>query len=256
MQIVELLKGDNKKATIANVQNFFLDEDKYPTIRRRSGDWGIKSPQNDITGIRGSRRGNGSEKSMIEYAEYTLAKRAVDYAIAGCSSSYRHPSQQIIKYRYIQGLSLSVIKERINKFGNSTYYRADDYACLEFADCLEAVCERLNVDSDIIPDLRAKNRKKTGWKEDKNGNTTGDITLYYVIVAKLVNKTLYAPFKYVPKQAWNCYACFQRLTILATGSLLLNVGSVESGKQADAMVADDHNPRREAAYGNSNIPSK
>lgn len=173
MQIVELLKGDNKKATIANVQNFFLDEDKYPTIRRRSGDWGIKSPQNDITGIRGSRRGNGSEKSMIEYAEYTLAKRAVDYAIAGCSSSYRHPSQQIIKYRYIQGLSLSVIKERINKFGNSTYYRADDYACLEFADCLEAVCERLNVDSDIIPDLRAKNRKKTGQKGDEKRMKTG-----------------------------------------------------------------------------------
>ncbi len=31
---------------------------------------------------------------------------------------------------------------------------------------------------------------------------------------------------------------------------------VESGNQADAMVADDHNPRREVAYGNSNIPSK
>lgn len=31
---------------------------------------------------------------------------------------------------------------------------------------------------------------------------------------------------------------------------------MESGNQADAMVADDHNPRREAAYGNSNIPSK
>ena len=31
---------------------------------------------------------------------------------------------------------------------------------------------------------------------------------------------------------------------------------VESGNQADAMVADDHNPHREAAYGNSNIPSK
>ena len=38
--------------------------------------------------------------------------------------------------------------------------------------------------------------------------------------------------------------------------LLLSVGSVESGSQADAMVADDHNPRREVAYGNSNIPSK
>ncbi len=31
---------------------------------------------------------------------------------------------------------------------------------------------------------------------------------------------------------------------------------VESGNQADEMVADDHNPRREVAYGNSNIPSK
>ena len=52
-------------------------------------------------------------------------------------------------------------------------YRADDYACLEFADCLEAVCERLNVDSDIIPDLRAKNRKKTGQKGDEKRIKTG-----------------------------------------------------------------------------------
>ena len=36
--------------------------------------------------------------------------------------------------------------------------------------------------------------------------------------------------------------------------LLLNVGSVESGNQADAMVADDHNPRREAIYGNDDRP--
>lgn len=27
------------------------------------------------------------------------------------------------------------------------------------------------------------------------------------------------------------------------GALLLSVGSVESGNQADVMVADDHNPR-------------
>ena len=31
---------------------------------------------------------------------------------------------------------------------------------------------------------------------------------------------------------------------------------VESGNQTDVMVVDDHNPRREVAYGNSNIPSK
>ena len=29
---------------------------------------------------------------------------------------------------------------------------------------------------------------------------------------------------------------------------------VESGNQADAMVADDHNPRRKIDYGNLNLP--
>ena len=38
--------------------------------------------------------------------------------------------------------------------------------------------------------------------------------------------------------------------------LLLSVGKCGIRNQADAMVADDHNPRREAAHGNSNIPSK
>lgn len=156
---MELLEENNRKATIARVQDFFLNEDEYPTIRRRSGDWGLKSPQNDITGVRGSRRGNASEKSMIEYAEYMQAKRAVDNAIAGCSCSNRHPSQQIIKLRYIQGLELGTIKERINKYGNSTYKRADDYACLEFADCLEAIAERFNVDPNILPDLHVKKRE-------------------------------------------------------------------------------------------------
>ena len=31
---------------------------------------------------------------------------------------------------------------------------------------------------------------------------------------------------------------------------------VESGNQADAMVADDHNPRRESTYGNGRLLSK
>ena len=36
--------------------------------------------------------------------------------------------------------------------------------------------------------------------------------------------------------------------------LLLNVGSVESGNQADAMVADDHSSHRKIDYGNLNLP--
>ena len=34
-------------------------------------------------------------------------------------------------------------------------------------------------------------------------------------------------FQIVPEQAFNCFVCFQRLTILTMGSLLLSVGKCE-----------------------------
>lgn len=49
--------------------------------------------------------------------------------------------------------------------------------------------------------------------------------------------------------------CSVRILTIRTATWLVK-SCVESGNQADAMVADDHNPRREVAYGNSNIPSK
>lgn len=153
---VELLERYDRKATIRRVQQFFLNDRQYPTIRCRSGDWGIRSPQNDATRIHGSRKSNASENSMIEYSEYEQAKQAVDYAIAGCSRSYRHPSQQILKLRYLDGLGLAAIKDRIGKYGNSSYQRADDFACLEFADCIEAAVQRFHVDPHIIPNLHKK----------------------------------------------------------------------------------------------------
>ena len=57
----------------------------------------------------------------------------------------------------------------------------------------------------------------------------------------------------MPEQAFNC---LRRYVYSHVYRNLVLLDCVESGKQADAMVADDHNPRREAAYGNSNIPSK
>ena len=86
----------DKKATIKKVREFFSEDEYYPTIKRRAGEYGLKSPQMDITGIRGSRFGNSTEKMMVMFAEYAKAKRTVDDAIAGC----RQMSQVILKKRY------------------------------------------------------------------------------------------------------------------------------------------------------------
>ena len=139
----------DKEATIQRVHDFFYKDKYYPTIKRRSGSYGLKSPAMDATGVRGSRFGNSSENMMIMFAEYAKAKRAVDDAIAGC----RQVSQIIIQKRYIEGLEIYNIRPLINRYGHETYDNADKYACLEFADCLERKAWESDVDSEIIPNL-------------------------------------------------------------------------------------------------------
>lgn len=139
----------DKKATIAKVREFFSEDKYYPTIKRRSGEYGLKSPVMDTTGIRGSRFGNSSEKMMIMFAEYAKAKRTIDDAITGC----RMMSQIIIKKRYIEHLEIYNIRPLINRYGHETYDNADKHACLEFADCLERKAWENDVDNEIIPNL-------------------------------------------------------------------------------------------------------
>lgn len=139
----------DKKATIKKVREFFSENEYYPTIKRRAGEYGLKSPQMDITGIRGSRFGNSTEKMMVMFAEYAKAKRTVDDAIAGC----RQMSQVILKKRYIDGWGIYDVRPLVNRYGHETYTNADKYACLEFADCLERKAWENNVDSEIIPNL-------------------------------------------------------------------------------------------------------
>lgn len=139
----------DKEATIAKVREFFSEDKYYPTIKRRSGEYGLKSPQMDVTGIRGSRFGNSTEKMMIMFNEYAKAKQTVDDAIVGC----RLVSQIIIQKRYIDRLEIYRIRPLINRYGHETYTNADKYACLEFADCLARKAWENNVDSEIIPNL-------------------------------------------------------------------------------------------------------
>lgn len=160
----------DKEATITKVRQFFNHADQYPQIRRRAWFAGIKSPQVDVTGIHGSRKSNASEDMMIDYAMYAQAKRAVDIAIAGCSNTGMFPSQQILRYRYIEQLDIQEVKMHLgSKFGHDTYKRADDYACYEFADVMDGVSLAMCIDNELIP----KFITKTGTKQETIGNKSG-----------------------------------------------------------------------------------
>lgn len=144
-----LIPEIDKTETIQNVRDFFNEDKYYPTIKRRAGQYGVKSPQMDITGIRGSRFGNSTEKMMVMFNEYSQANRAVEEAIKGCCLV----SQIIIQKRYINHWKIYRVRPLINRYGHETYDNADKKACVELADCLERKAWEHNVDKQIIPDL-------------------------------------------------------------------------------------------------------
>ncbi|QZN93802.1 hypothetical protein KZE55_04560 [Limosilactobacillus panis] len=144
-----LIPEIDKTETIQNVRDFFNEDKYYPTIKRRSGEYGLKSPQMDVTGVHGSRFGNSSENMMMMFTEYSQANRAVEEAIEGCCLV----SQIIIRKRYIERLEIYRIRPLINRYGHETYDNADKKACLELADCIERKAWELNVDKQIIPNL-------------------------------------------------------------------------------------------------------
>lgn len=163
-----LVPDIDKLATISKVRLFFWDDRYYQTIKRKAWCTGIKSTSIDATGIHGSRKGNSSEDMMIDYSEYAQAKRAIDYAILGCSNTKMFPSQQILQFRYIEQNDVSEVKERLReKYGHDTYPRADRQACYEFAECLDGVTKKLHVDRKIIPEMLVK---KTGSERELNRN--------------------------------------------------------------------------------------
>lgn len=144
-----LIPEIDKTETIQNVRDFFNEDKYYPTIKRRSGEYGLKSPQMDVTGVHGSRFGNSSENMMMMFTEYSQANRAVEEAIKGCCLV----SQIIIRKRYIERLEIYRIRPLINRYGHETYDNADKKACLELADCIERKAWELSVDKQIIPNL-------------------------------------------------------------------------------------------------------
>ena len=155
---MRLLPEYDKQATIKNVRSFFYDDDKYERICRRAGDWGLHSPGMDITGIPGGSAGNSSERKALSHVDYNNAKRAVSFAIRGCT----HDSQVILKNRYLPGRKYRMPVYQLVTIlhcGRDKYYTLDDQACWDFADTIEAGCEIYHVSSKAIPDFHVKNEK-------------------------------------------------------------------------------------------------
>ncbi len=145
---MELFLELNEKKTIQNVRKFFNDDRKYQRIRRCAWSDGIKAQVNDVTGVRGSNAGNGTERMMVFYAECARAKRAVEKAISICSSA----SQDILLWHYVKQLTIVETKTHINHhLGHSTFQKADEKACLEFAETCDRVSMQMNCNLEILP---------------------------------------------------------------------------------------------------------
>lgn len=163
----------NEKATIKNVRNFFIKEEQYPKICRNAWMDGIKAQAGDVTGIRGSRKGNGSEKMMIYYGECARAKRAVEKAISACSLG----SQDILTWHYVKQLTVAETKLHINHhLGHTSYSDADKIARLEFAEACDRISMEMNCNLEILPLFLKFNNdddEKAGTKQEQNGNKLG-----------------------------------------------------------------------------------
>jgi len=157
---VGLVPNTNRKATIRNVRRFFFEDENhdspYQKICRNALSDGVKSPLMDLTGIRGSGRGNAVQSMMTYYAECTKAKEAVAVSIKSCKAI----SRDILNLRYVGGLFVWQVKERMNRnYGNTTYSEADQQACVEFAEACDKIAIRMNVDPDVLPIFEELNEK-------------------------------------------------------------------------------------------------
>ena len=170
--IVGLFPEFNERRTIQNVRNFFNDDKKYQRIRRNAWTDGIKVQVNDVTGIHGSCKGNGSEKMMIFYAECARAKRAVEKAISVCSLA----SQDILTWHYVKQLTVVETKLHINHhLGHSTFPNADKTACLEFAEACDRISMQMNCNLEILPLFLnfEDDDEKVGTFREQNRNKLG-----------------------------------------------------------------------------------
>lgn len=183
-----LLPEINENATVDRVRHFLQDEDKFPRLERLSGAWcELKSPQMDITGVRGSSAGNAIEHRFIKHAYYYSAYLAVKEAIA----HMRPDSRLIIQQKYLNAVPSWQVANTLG-VASTQFGKRDRRACFEFADLLEGSAYRYGITEEFGLDLHvyrngkpAIDRQLAGEKPAKDRRMTGRYQPYIGIVEDL-----------------------------------------------------------------------
>lgn len=145
---------DNDKI-YQTVSDFFLldvpgRQPSYAKIERRvSVVEGLSGQNADVTGIKGSSKGNSTEDRLLAGNDYWRAKQAIKTAIKSCSAT----SAIIMQCRYLQGQKVWQVQAKANISGNATYQKADQLARYEFADVIEYAKGKYGVADSIIPNF-------------------------------------------------------------------------------------------------------
>lgn len=163
MELVEQYDGD---ASVQAVRDFFTKDDpqhprNYWRIKRRyEAMYRLGSQWGDITGVRAN-GGNATESKLIEGNAYSRAMKAIKEGLDCCSAV----SREVIILRYIEQQKTWQIAERIGLTGNDRYQRADRQACYEFADVMDVIIPRYDVE-ELIPFFLQKGTKQEGNRND------------------------------------------------------------------------------------------
>ncbi len=160
MELFEVYDG---KASVQAVRDFFMDDPYHPRnywrIKRRyEAMFGLGGHSGDVTGVRGS-RGNHTEDKLIDGNVYERALIAIGRGLLGCT----HQSQAILNARYFspedEREKVWHLSSRLGLTGGGRYQRADYQACYEFADAMDVIVPRYQVDEVIPQFLRKRNEK-------------------------------------------------------------------------------------------------
>lgn len=153
------------KGVIRDVKTFFLEDSfEHPVsyakiVRHTNQIIGLNSMSDDVTGVHGSSKDDAAEMRMLSNDVYFRASKAINRVVANCSSRV---STEILKLRFLNHQTIYQVKARLYLDSNDAYYRAERYACYEFAEGIEAAKITFKIADDIIPDFLGRNRKVSG----------------------------------------------------------------------------------------------
>lgn len=168
---MELFPQIDKQATIDKVRHFFWDDDRFEGICLRAGDYGLRSPTIDITGIKGSSAFNSTDDRLADIADCLHAICAVHEAIQSC----RYSSRVILKERFLPGfrdrMYVKELAPKLERYSDDGYKALEERACLDFADIIEPKCAVYRVDRQLIPDFHVY--FKSGMNQESNGDQAG-----------------------------------------------------------------------------------